>query len=811
MFAQAMLVSASLCMSQPNIVVVHVDDWGWQDTSVPMHEEATAFNARYRTPNMERLASSGTILTNNYAAAPVCTPTRTSLMTGQSPARTNITFWTLHKDRDTSRNHPTLAAPGWEMNGIGAEDDTLPMLLRRAGYSTIHVGKAHFGAHDTHAADPERVGFDVNIAGHASGAPGSYYGTQHFMNAKSETDFSTETVWDVPGMEQYHGQDIYLTEALAIEAVDAMDEAVAGNRPFFLHFAPYAVHTPIMANTKLLDHYPDLHPREAAYATMVESVDTALGGILDRLEEHGIENETIIVITGDNGGLSAHARGGIPHTHNAPLRSGKGSAYEGGIRVPGIVRWPGVTTPGTRIDVPVVTQDWYPTLLGAAGAHSLISSMQPIDGTDLRGVLGGDEAAIEPGRIIFFHQPHQWGAPGPGIEPFSAVRVDNWKLIFFHADGRVELYDLADDLGERNDLSTVEPMRTWEMKRILSERGRALAQPSVVKATGENVPWPDEVANRNAYAPTPPPEGMIWIPGGHFIMGSNDAYPEEQPEHRVQVDGFFIDSHEVTNAQFAKFIDATDYVTVAERTPKAEDYPDAPADMLVPASAVFTHPSQVENLVDFTQWWSLVPDASWREPEGPGSSIEDRMNHPVVHVAWEDAHAYATWAGKALPTEAQWERAARGGLEDRHYTWGDDFNPGNRQMANTWQGVFPTSNELLDGHEATAPVGSFPPNGYGLHDMAGNAWEWCEDWYSEDWYSRSPMKNPRGPLEADIIDRHSPGSPRRVTRGGSFLCGPNFCTRYRPSARSPITPDSSLSHTGFRCVQPLPQDSPGTP
>ena len=787
---------------QPNILFVHVDDWGWQDTSVPMHVESTPFNERYRTPNMERLAASGTILTNHYAAAPVCTPTRTSLMTGQSPARSHITYWTLHKDRDTSQRHPNVTAPAWSMNGLDGDEPTLPRLLRRAGYTTIHVGKAHFGSHGTPAADPTAIGFDVNIAGHASGAPGSYYGTHRFMNSKSETDLARTTVWDVPGLETWHDQDVYLTEALTAEAITAMDTAVNNGQPFFLHFAPYAVHTPIMPNRRLLEHYPDLDPREAAYATMVESVDNALGDLLDQLEHHGIEEETIVVLTGDNGGLSAHGRGGTPNTHNAPLRSGKGSAYEGGTRVPGIVRWPGTTTPGTRIDAPVVTQDWYPTLLGAAGARSLISMQIPIDGQDVQPLLSGD-VQHDGDRVLFFHQPHQWGAPGPGIEPFTSVRRDNWKLIFFHSDGRLELYDLDADLGERNNIATAHADITRSMIELLgSEARRRNAQPSISNATGHPLPWPDHVDSRNAYAPVPVPEGMTWIPGGTFVMGTNAGYPEEAPPHRVRVDGFLMDTHEVTNRQFAQFIDDTGYVTVAERTPRAEDYPDAPADMLVPASAVFTHPETITNLQDWSQWWALIPGAAWNHPEGPESDIEELLDHPVAHIAWEDATAYAQWAGKRLPTEAQWEFAARGGQANRAYPWGEDLNPNGLTMANTWQGTFPVGNTKNDAYTGSAPVGTYPANAYGLHDMAGNVWEWCADWYADDWYDRSPQSNPTGPKRSNIIDQHSPDMPRRITRGGSFLCAPNYCTRYRVAARMPVTPDSSLAHLGFRCVSP---------
>ncbi|MDF1838503.1 MAG: sulfatase-like hydrolase/transferase, partial [Planctomycetota bacterium] len=328
-------------MESPNIVLFLVDDLGWQDLSVPLHSEATPFNRRYRTPNLERLAREGVRFTNAYASAPVCTPTRTAIMTGQDPARTHITYWTLRKDKDTSAAHPSLGPPAWRVNGMDADQITLPRQLAAVGYHTIHVGKAHFGAHGTGAEDPVALGFHENVAGHASGAPASFYGTHNFSRAgRQGKPNAPASVWDVPGLGQYHGQEIYLTEALAAEAVSAVRAAHATGKPFFLNFCPYAVHTPIMANKRLLEPYANLNPREAAYATMVETYDNALGSLLDELDHLGITDETLIVFASDNGGLSAHGRGGEPHVHNAPLRSGKGSGYEGGVRVPTLIRWP---------------------------------------------------------------------------------------------------------------------------------------------------------------------------------------------------------------------------------------------------------------------------------------------------------------------------------------------------------------------------------------------------------------------------------------------------------------------------------------
>ncbi|MFL5338566.1 MAG: formylglycine-generating enzyme family protein [Gemmataceae bacterium] len=292
---------------------------------------------------------------------------------------------------------------------------------------------------------------------------------------------------------------------------------------------------------------------------------------------------------------------------------------------------------------------------------------------------------------------------------------------------------------------------------------------------------------------------MIWIPGGTFWMGSNDGAPDEFPAHRVGVAGFWMEKTEVTNAAFEKFAKATGYVTVAERQPDLNQYPDAKPELLVPGSAVFTIPRGEVDLRGPPVWWQYVPGANWRHPEGPGSDIVGKQNHPVVHMAWEDAAAYAKWAGKRLPTEAEWEFAARGGLEGKRFVWGDEPKPGGKYMANVWQGRFPTEHTVEDGFRTTAPVASFPANGYGLFDMAGNAWEWCADWYDADYYRFSPKNNPKGPA---VGRPPSDGDgPSRVRRGGSFLCAENYCRRYLPSARDKNPPDSSACHTGFRCVK----------
>jgi len=299
---------------------------------------------------------------------------------------------------------------------------------------------------------------------------------------------------------------------------------------------------------------------------------------------------------------------------------------------------------------------------------------------------------------------------------------------------------------------------------------------------------------------------MQQIPAGRFLMGSNDFYPEEAPVRDVHVDEFAIDVYAVTNREYARFVDETGYATVAERPLNPDDFPGAPVEALVPGALVFHMTPGPVDLRDWSQWWSYVPGASWSHPEGPGSRIDARMDHPVVHVAYEDAEAYASWAGKRLPTEAEWEYAARGGLEGAPFVWGDEMEPGGKPAANTWQGEFPWQNLVTDGYERTAPVGMFPPNGYGLFDMAGNVWEWTSDWFVA---RRDRVQSPCcGDVSNAALREQSydPGQPqfripRKVLKGGSHLCAPNYCLRFRPAARSPQMIDTGMSHLGFRCVK----------
>ena len=303
------------------------------------------------------------------------------------------------------------------------------------------------------------------------------------------------------------------------------------------------------------------------------------------------------------------------------------------------------------------------------------------------------------------------------------------------------------------------------------------------------------------------PDGMVLIAGGTFRMGSDRHYPEEAPEHRVTVDKFWIDRTPVTNAEFRRFVNATGYVTFAEIKPEPNDYPGALPHMLKAGSLVFAPPKHPVDLRDWSQWWTFKFGANWRHPYGPRSSISGLDNHPVVHIAYRDAEAYAKWAGKTLPTEAEWEFAARGGLDGAEYAWGEEFAPAGRHMANTWQGVFPLQNLVEDGYRRTSPVTAFPPNGYGVHDMIGNVWEWTSDWWStrHEADAAKPCcipNNPRGGPQAASYDPCQPNIkiPRRVLKGGSHLCAPNYCRRYRPAARHAEPVDTSTSHVGFRCV-----------
>ncbi len=481
--------------TQPNIVLFLVDDMGWQDTSVPFWTKKTPFNKRFRTPNMERLAASGVKFTQAYACA-VCSPTRVSLMTGLNAARHRVTNWTLRKNRSQDARHATLAFPKWNMNGLqpvggigsSVHANALPKQLSAAGYRTIHVGKAHFGAQDTPGEDPCKVGFDVNIAGHAAGGPGSYLGTENFGNKKGQHT----KPWGVPGLEKYHGKDIFLSEAMTIDANAAVDQAVKDKKPFFLYMAHYAIHVPFKPDKRFYKRYADagLGRTEAMYAALIEGMDKSLGDILKNVKRHGLTDDTIVIFMSDNGGLSAGGRGGKRHTHNKPLSSGKGSIHEGGIRVPMIVTMPGVTKPKTVCNDYVIIEDFFPTILEMAGVTpAQVGGV--IDGVSFMPLLTGKTTGYKKDRPLFWHYPNKWGPTGPGIGSYSAVRQGDWKLVYYHDTGKYELFNIPADIGEAKNLVAAKPEIRKKLATVLREfLISAKAQMSTVKKTGKVVPMP---------------------------------------------------------------------------------------------------------------------------------------------------------------------------------------------------------------------------------------------------------------------------------------------------------------------------------
>jgi arylsulfatase A-like enzyme len=478
----------TFAVGRPNIVFFLVDDMGWQETSVPFHSEVTALNRRYQTPHMERLAAAGMKFTQAYASA-VCSPTRVSALTGMNVARHRVTNWTKEKNRSPDNPHKTLAPPHWNLNGIctntGVERTMqvtpLPLLLREAGYRTIHCGKAHFGARHTPGENPLNLGFDVNIAGHAPGGPGSYWGEKNFSAAwrTKPPDHS----WDVPGLASYHGKHIYLTEALTLEAIKAVENAVAEKKPFYLYMAHYAIHAPWEKDERFYQKYVDagLKPFEATLASMIEGMDKSLGDVMAALDRLGVADNTLILFMSDNGSPSQCPR-------NLPLRGHKLTPYEGGIREPMLVRWPGVTQPGTTCRDAVVIEDFFPTILEMAGVKNA-RTIQTVDGVSFVPLLKG-AGHTSADRAFIWHFPNNYSGQGP----FSALRQGPWKLIYHHASRKLELFNLDDDIGEKADLAPANPAKVAELSRLLTARLRALdAQMPLDKMTGKALAYPNEV------------------------------------------------------------------------------------------------------------------------------------------------------------------------------------------------------------------------------------------------------------------------------------------------------------------------------
>ena len=534
--------SVAFAADRPNIVFFIVDDMGWVDSSVAYGEQVYPNNLRYNTPNMERLAAQGVMLTNAYAC-PVSTPTRTSLLTGVNAAHSRITNWTsTTKDTPSDATGGAVAMtqsginrdfssrfvrPEWNINGMspveGVESTLyatpLPQLLKDAGYYTIHVGKAHWASAGTPGASPYNMGYNVNVSGTVAGMPRSYYSEDNYGN--------TPELWNmlaVQNMTEYYGTGTHLTEALTREALKTLDYPVANGLPFYLYFAHYATHTPIQRDHRFVQKYLDagMDEGQARYASMVEGVDKSLGDLLDYLEQKGVAEDTIIIFMTDNGGNAENkAKGGVRFMHNLPLRNGKGSVYEGGVRVPLMVKWSGKVAPATRVNTPVICEDLFPTILQMAGIKSY-EVVQDVDGKSLvnlvtkgsklaakaakKGVITDQKSAnafvvpeevsgIDPERELIFHYPHQWKPYDlEDIDFLSAVRVGDWKLVYRMRTAKLELYNLKSDLGEQHDVAAQYPEKVKELAVKLSTKLREWNSPMPsYRGSGEVVPMPDKL------------------------------------------------------------------------------------------------------------------------------------------------------------------------------------------------------------------------------------------------------------------------------------------------------------------------------
>ena len=534
--------SVAFAANKPNIVFFIIDDMGWVDSSVSYGEDVYPNNLKFHTPNMQRLASQGVMLTNAYAC-PVSTPTRTSLITGVNAAHSRITNWTsTTKDTPSDATGGAVAMaqsgvnedltgrfvrPDWNLNGMSPVEGVnntlyatpLPRLLQDEGYYTIHVGKAHWASAGTPGASPYNMGYLVNVSGTVAGMPRSYYSEDNYGN--------TPELWNmlaVQNMTEYYGTGTHLTEALTLEALKTLDYPITNDIPFYLYFAHYATHTPIQRDPRFIQRYLDagLDEGQARYASMVEGVDKSLGDLLDYLEKRGVADDTIIIFMTDNGGNAENkAKGGVRFMHNLPLRNGKGSVYEGGIRVPMMVKWSGKVAPATRVNTPVICEDMFPTILEMAGIKSC-NVVQQVDGKSLvnlvtkgsklaakaakRGEISDQKTAnafvvpesvsgIDPERTLIFHYPHQWKPYDlVDIDYLSAVRKGDWKLVYRMRTGTLELYNLEDDLGEQNNVAAAHPEKVKELAAELSSRLREWNSPMPTsRADGKVVPMPDEL------------------------------------------------------------------------------------------------------------------------------------------------------------------------------------------------------------------------------------------------------------------------------------------------------------------------------
>ncbi|MGV3766047.1 MAG: sulfatase [Chitinophagaceae bacterium] len=494
-FLCAVLPEAVARQQPPNIILFLVDDMGWMDTSVPFGDSIYPLNKGYHTPNMERLSREGMMFTSAYAS-PVCTPSRVSLLTGMNPAHHGVTNWTSPvKDNPTDSQDELFFPPDWKFNGLSSAPGIphtvyatpFPQILKQHGYFTIHVGKAHWGSAGTPGSNPYNLGFMVNIAGNAIGHPQSYLGKEHYGNMPGKTTLNA-----VPDLQEYHGSDTFLTHALTLEALKALEEPIQNRQPFFLNMSHYAVHDPLTADARFIQKYLDrgLDLPAAKFASLIEGMDKSLGDIMDHLHKKGVEKNTIIIFMSDNGSLSVYQRGGAPHTQNFPLRAGKGSVYEGGIREPMIVKWPGKIKKGAVTRQQVILEDFFPTILEMAGIKKY-NTVQQIDGISFLPLLK-QKGEADAARPLIWHYPNKWRKEdGPGINYFSAIRVGDWKLVYNLRSGISELYNLKIDMGESHDLAKQYPDKVKALRAMLGEKLRTWNAPMpVVRETGAVLSYP---------------------------------------------------------------------------------------------------------------------------------------------------------------------------------------------------------------------------------------------------------------------------------------------------------------------------------
>ena len=495
-------VQAQKSAKRPNIILFMVDDMGWQDTSVPFWEKKTPLNERYRTPNMQRLANEGVKFTNAYAT-PVCTPTRISLLTGINAAHHKVTNWTnIQQNISTDAKDSTFKPVDWNINGLSPQAGfahtvhatPLPQLLKEAGYFTIHTGKAHWGPMGMPGSSPRNLGFIVNIAGHAAGHPQNYYGQQNYGNVLGKATYHA-----VPDLEEYYGSEVFLSEAITREAIKAIAHPIETKQPFFLHLSHYAVHTPIQGDARFIEKYQKmgLDSTEAKYASLVEGMDKSLGDVMDYLKKVGQADNTIIIFMSDNGGLSqGNLRGGGAHTQNLPLKIGKGSVHEGGVRVPMLVKWPSVVKPSTEQNQYVIVEDFFPSILEMAGVISP-KTIQKVDGKSFVPLLK-NPALKDQNRSLVWHYPNKWGGTGAGINYASAIRKGDWKLLYDMKKQELSLYNIREDIGESNNQAAQFPQKVKELASELSQKlkGWNALMPAYAK-DGSPVPWPEQVAHKN--------------------------------------------------------------------------------------------------------------------------------------------------------------------------------------------------------------------------------------------------------------------------------------------------------------------------